>query len=49
LKNLGDLKFDEIWQTASFLHLIKNKNKFSAKEDQKFEFLLKVKFGLILQ
>jgi hypothetical protein len=31
------------------LHLIARKNKFLAKEDQKFEFHLKVGFGLILQ
>jgi hypothetical protein len=30
------------------LHLIARKNKFPAKGDQKFEFPLKMKFGLIL-
>jgi hypothetical protein len=41
LKNLGTLKFDEIWLTSSLLHLIARKNKFSAKVDQKFEFPMK--------
>jgi hypothetical protein len=30
------------------LHLITRKNKFPAKEDQKFEFTLNMGFGLIL-
>jgi hypothetical protein len=47
LENLGSLEFDEIWLTSSLLHLIARKNKFAAKEDQKFEFPLKIVFGLI--
>jgi hypothetical protein len=31
------------------LHLIVRKNKFPSKEDQKFEFQLKLKFGLLSQ
>jgi hypothetical protein len=31
------------------LHLIARKNKFPAKENQNFEFLLKIEFGLISQ
>jgi hypothetical protein len=30
------------------LHLIARKNKFIAKENQKFEFQLRIEFGLIL-
>jgi hypothetical protein len=48
LENLGTLELDEIWLTISLLHLIARKNKFPAKEDQKFEFPLKNGFGLIL-
>jgi hypothetical protein len=47
LEILGDLEFDETWPTTSFLHLIKRRNKFPAKVDQKFEFILKVEFELI--
>jgi hypothetical protein len=49
LDKLETLKFDEIWLTSSLLHLIAKKNEFPAKEDQKFKFLLKMEFGLILQ
>jgi hypothetical protein len=49
LKILGDMEFDETWPTASFVHLIARKIKFPAKADQKFEFLLKVEFGLTSQ
>jgi hypothetical protein len=49
LKILGDLEFDETWPTTCCLHLIERENKFPAKADQKFEFLLKVEFGLISQ
>jgi hypothetical protein len=49
LDKLGTLEFDEIWLTSSLLHLITKKNEFLAKEHQKFEFLLKLEFGLILQ
>jgi hypothetical protein len=49
LKILGDLEFDETCPTASFVHLIAKKIKFPAKADQKFEFLLKVEFGLTSQ
>jgi hypothetical protein len=48
LKNLGTLDFKEIWLASSLLHLIARKNKFPAKGDQKFEFPLKMEFGLIL-
>jgi hypothetical protein len=48
LENLGTLEFDEIWVASSLLHLIVSKNKFPAKHGQKFEFLLKMEFGLIL-
>jgi hypothetical protein len=44
---LGALEFDEIWLTSSLLYLIARKNKFPAKEYKKFEFLLKLEFGLI--
>jgi hypothetical protein len=37
----------ETWPITSFLHLIGRKDKFPAKADQKFEFLLNVEFGLI--
>jgi hypothetical protein len=47
LEILGTLKFDEISLTTSLSHLITRKNKFPAKRDQKFEFLLKMKFELI--
>jgi hypothetical protein len=49
LDKLGTLEFDEIWLTSSLLHLIAKENEFPAKEDQKFEFLLKLEFGLISQ
>jgi hypothetical protein len=49
LDKLETLEFDDIWLTSSLLHLIAKENEFSAKEDQKFEFLLKLKFGLISQ
>jgi hypothetical protein len=45
----GTLEFDEIWLTSFLLHLISRKNKFLAKEDQKFEFTLKMGFRLILR
>jgi hypothetical protein len=48
LENLGTLEFDEILLTSSLLHLIARKNKFPANEDQKYEFPLKMEFGLIL-
>jgi hypothetical protein len=38
---LGTLGFNEIWLESSLLHLIARKNKFPAKEDQKYEFPLK--------
>jgi hypothetical protein len=47
LEILGTLEFDEIWLASSLLHLTTTKNKFAAKEYQKFEFLLKMEFGLI--
>jgi hypothetical protein len=43
----GTLEFDEIWLTSSLLYLIARENKFPAKEDQNFEFLFKMEFGLI--
>jgi hypothetical protein len=49
LDKLETLEFDDIWLTSSLLHLIAKENEFPAKEDQKFEFLLKLKFGLISQ
>jgi hypothetical protein len=49
MKILGTLEFDEIWLVSSLLYLIARKNKFPAKEDQKFEFPLKMGFGMILQ
>jgi hypothetical protein len=49
MKILGTLEFDEIWLVSSLLYLIARKNKFSAKEDQKFELSLKMGFGMILQ
>jgi hypothetical protein len=49
LEILGTLEFDEIWLTLSLLHLIARKNKFPAKECQKFEFHLKREFGMISQ
>jgi hypothetical protein len=49
LDKLGTLEFDEIWLTGSLLHLIAKENEFPLKEDQKFEFLLKLEFGLLLQ
>jgi hypothetical protein len=42
LEILGSLEFDEIWLTSSLLHHIARKNIFPAKEDQNFEFLLKM-------
>jgi hypothetical protein len=42
------LEYDEIWLTSYLLHRIARKNKFLAKGDQKFEFPLKMGFGLIL-
>jgi hypothetical protein len=41
------LEFDEIGLESSLLHLIARKNNFPAKGDQKFEFPLKIEFGLI--
>jgi hypothetical protein len=49
LDKLETLEFDEIWLTSSLLHLIKKENEFLAKEDQKFEFLLKLEVGWISQ
>jgi hypothetical protein len=49
MKILGTLEFYEIWLTSSLLHLIARKNKFPAKGNQKFEFQLKMEFGLISQ
>jgi hypothetical protein len=43
------LEFDEIWLASSLLLLIARKNKSPAKDDHEFEFLLKMKFGLISQ
>jgi hypothetical protein len=48
LEILEILDFNEIWLVSSWLHLIARKNKFPAKEDQKFKFPLKMEFGLIL-
>jgi hypothetical protein len=47
LENLRTLDFNEIWPASSLLHLIARKNPFLSKEDQKFEFHSKRKFGLI--
>jgi hypothetical protein len=44
----GTLDFNEIWLASSLSHLSVRENKFPAKEDQKFEFPLKMEFGLIL-
>jgi hypothetical protein len=49
LDKLGTLEFDKIWLTSSLLHLNAKENEFPAKEDQKFEFLLKLEFGLLSQ
>jgi hypothetical protein len=49
LKFFGDLEFDEIWPTTSFVHLIEGKNTFQANVGQEFEISLKVEFGLISQ
>jgi hypothetical protein len=49
LEILGNLELDETWPATSFLHLIAGNNKFPAKADQKFEFILKLEFGLISQ
>jgi hypothetical protein len=38
------LKFDETWPTASFVHLIEEKNKFQANVGQEIEISLKVEF-----
>jgi hypothetical protein len=48
LEILGTLEFVEIWLASSLLHLIARKNKLPAKGNQKFEFPLKMGFGLIL-
>jgi hypothetical protein len=42
------LEFGEIWLASSLPHLIARKNKLPEKGDQKFEFNLKMGFGLIL-
>jgi hypothetical protein len=42
------LDLNEICLATFFLHLIARKNKFLVKEDQKFDFRLKMEFGLIL-
>jgi hypothetical protein len=47
LENLGTLDLNEIWPASSLLHLIVRKNQFLAKEDQEFEYHLKMEFGLI--
>jgi hypothetical protein len=47
LEILGTLEFNEIWQVSSLLHIIARKNEFPAKENQKFEFQLRRKIGLI--
>jgi hypothetical protein len=47
LKTLGDLEFDEIWPTTSFVHLKERENKFQANMGQEFKIPLKVEFGLI--
>jgi hypothetical protein len=44
---LETLEFDEIWLASSLLHLIARKI-IPAKENQKFEYQLKMEFGLIL-
>jgi hypothetical protein len=49
LEIVGTLEFDEIWLTSSLWQLIARKNKFSANEDKKLEFHLKMEFGLISQ
>jgi hypothetical protein len=49
LEIIRTLEFDEIWLASSLLHLIARKNKSPTKEDQEFEFLLKMRFGLISQ
>jgi hypothetical protein len=48
LKILGTFEFGEIWLARSLPHLIARKNKLPAKGDLKFEFPLKMGFGLIL-
>jgi hypothetical protein len=45
LEIIVTLDFNEIWLANSLLHLIARKNKLIAKEDQKLEFPLKMKFG----
>jgi hypothetical protein len=47
LEKLGTFDFDKICPIISWLHLIARKNQFLSKEDQKFEFHSKRKFGLI--
>jgi hypothetical protein len=42
------VEFGKIWLASSLLYLIARKNKLLAKGDQKFEFPLKMGFGLIL-
>jgi hypothetical protein len=42
LEFLATLDFSETWLASSLLHLIARKNKFAVKEDQKFEFPLKL-------
>jgi hypothetical protein len=42
------LEFGETWLESSLLHLIAKKYKFPAKGDQKLEFPLNMRFGLIL-
>jgi hypothetical protein len=47
LEILGTLEFGELWLANSLLHLIARKNKFTAKEDQKFEISSKREIRLI--
>jgi hypothetical protein len=48
LKILRTLEFVGIWPASSLPHLIvRKKNKFPSKGDQKFEFLVGEEFGLI--
>jgi hypothetical protein len=43
------MEFDKTWPTASFVYLIKGKNKFQANMGQEFKIPLMVEFGLISQ
>jgi hypothetical protein len=44
MKILRDLKFEETWPTASFVHFIERKNKFLTNMGREFENFLKVEF-----